>query len=280
MQKALDYLELWRELSTRQESAWLSKGSKGSEDMWRNRAEFFNTEVKRRWATPDSSRDFVTAQLRANPEWTALDIGGGTGAWAVLMAQCARRVTVVEPSPAMLDVLRRNVSEANVSNIDVLESKWPDAQVKKHDLVLCSQAMFGFADFAGFIHSVESVTRKLCVLIMRSPSPTDLLCAATGHIYGQPYDSPNFQVGYNALLQMDIFPNVQMENTGLWDPWISQNLDEAFGEAKSRLGLQGETRYDDYLQDLLRQNLKERDGRLEWPRSTRSALLYWTPSKS
>jgi hypothetical protein len=42
------------------------------------------------WARPDSSRDFVVAQLKAHPGWTALDIGGGTGAWASLMAQHAR----------------------------------------------------------------------------------------------------------------------------------------------------------------------------------------------
>jgi len=245
--------------------------------MWRDRAKYFDAEVKRRWATPDSSRDFVTAQLRANPDWTALDIGGGTGAWAVLMAQSARRVSVVEPSPAMLEVLYKNVAAANTENIDVLERKWPDVQVKEHDLVLCSQAMFGFADFAGFIRSLESVTRKLCVLIMRSPSPNDLLCTATKHIWGQPYDSPNFQVGYNAMLQMGIFPNVQMENTGLWDPWVSNDLNEALGEAKRRLGLQEDTQHDQYLQNLLSKNLKEQNGRLEWPRSTRSALLYWTP---
>jgi SAM-dependent methyltransferase len=277
MQKAVDYLELWRELCARQEKAWLSKGSKDPDERWKERAQCFDVEVKRRWAEPNSSRDFVAAQLRANPDWTALDIGGGTGAWAILMAQSARRVTVVEPSPAMLEVMRRNLADANVRNVQVLERKWPDVQVERHDLVLCSHSMFGFADFAGFIRSIEAVARKICVLIMRSPSPNDLLCIATRHVWGQPYDSPNFQVGYNALLQIGIFPNVLMEDSGLWDPWTSQDLDEAIAEAKRRLGLLGDSRHDDYLHNLLKQKLTKRNDRLEWPRSIRSALLFWSP---
>jgi hypothetical protein len=178
----------------------------------------------------------------------------------------------------MIEVMRRNLADAKAQNVEILQRKWPEIQVEKHDLTLCSQAMFGFADFRMFIQSVEAVTRHLCVLIMRSPTPNDLLCMAARHVWGQPYDSPNFQVGYNALLQMGIFPNVLMENTGLWDPWTNSSLEEAFAEAKRRLGLQDNRRHDGFLQNLLTHNLLARDGRFEWPRSTRSALVYWNPN--
>jgi len=277
MQKAVDWLDLWRELSKRQEEAWQAGEAKDREDGWRTRATGFDAEVKRRWATRDSSRDFVAARLQANPEWSALDIGGGTGAWAVFMGRIARQVTVIEPSSAMIEVMRRNLAEANLHTVEIVQKKWPEAEVNKHDLTLCSHAMYGFSDLAMFARSIETVTRRICVLILRCPTPDDLLCVASLHIWGQPYDSPNFQVAYNALLQMGIFPNVLMEDSGLWEPWTNTSLDEAFAEAKRRLGLQQDPRHDDFLHNLLSHNLIYREGRFVWPRSMRSALLYWTP---
>jgi SAM-dependent methyltransferase len=275
MQKAIDWLELWRELSEAQEEAWRAGGVKDREDVWRIRAKHFDAEVKKRWAKPDSSRDFVTAQLRANPGWTAMDIGGGTGAWAVLMAKNARHVTVVEPSTAMSEVMRQNLADSAINNVEIVQEKWPEATVNKHDLTLCSHAMYGLADFAGFIRSMETVTRHLCVLIMRAPIPQDLLSIAKLRICGHPYDSPDFQVAYNALLQMGIFPNVLMENTGLWDPWISPSFEEALAEAKRKLNLVNNCEHDDFLKDLLSRNLTLRDGRYFWPPSIRTALVYW-----
>jgi SAM-dependent methyltransferase len=280
MQKGIDWLELWRELSEMQEQAWRAGGARDREDVWLKRAQNFDAEVKRRWAAPDSSRNFVTAQLRANPHWTALDIGGGTGAWAVLMAQSARRVTVVEPSSAMIEVMRKNLADAAVENVKIVQQKWPEAQVDKHDLTLCSHAMYGLTDFAMFVRSIEAVTRNICVLILRAPVPEDLLSLAAARIWGHPYDSPDFQVAYNALMQMGIFPNVLMEDTGLWDPWSSPSMDEAFAEAKRKLNLPEESEHDAYLHDLLARNLVYRDGRYVWPRGIRTALVYWNVNPS
>jgi SAM-dependent methyltransferase len=269
MQKSVDWLELWK-----------INANKNDEDMWVSRAKLFNADVKRRWATPDSSRDFIIAKLKANPDWTALDIGGGTGAWTTLMSQHAKEVTVIEPSPAMRQVLTANINEAKAQNIAVVPEKWPAATVGLHDLTLCSHAMYGFSDFAALIRSIEAVTRQLCVLIMRCPIPEDLLCVAARKILGQPYDSPNYQTALNALLQMGIFPNVQMEDTGLWDPWVSASFDDAFAEAKRRLKLEDSCEHDDYLRTLLSTHLTaSEDGRVAWPRSIRSALVYWTPAK-
>ena len=80
MQKATDWLILWRELSEIQESVFKAAGEKDSDAIWQKRAAHFDSQVKRRWTKSNSSRDFITSKLQAHPEWTVLDIGGGTGA--------------------------------------------------------------------------------------------------------------------------------------------------------------------------------------------------------
>jgi len=276
VQKATDWLALWSELVDLQTGArqQVRKPEQG-EDAWRDRAREYDKRVKERWTKADSSRKLVVNLLKAHPEWTALDIGGGTGAWATLMARHARQVTVVEPSAAMREVMQENIAAEGADNVVVVAGKWPDVQVPPHDLVFCAHAMYGLRDFAAFVRSVEAVARNLVVLLMRAPTPDGLMGQVARRVWDQPYDSPNFQMAYNALLQMGIFPHVHMEDTGLWRPWTSPSLEGAFAEVKRKLALPYPSEHDDFLRDLLQRSLTYQDGEYVWPRGIRAALVYW-----
>ena len=63
------------------------------------------------------------------------------------------------------------------------------------------------------------------------------MAMAANRIWGHPYDSPNFQVAYNAMLQMGLFPNVLMEQKGMWPGWTNNNFDEAIDRIRLRFGL-------------------------------------------
>jgi hypothetical protein len=101
------------------------------------------------------------------------------------------------------------------------------------------------------------------------------MAQAARHVWGQPHDSPNFQVAYNALMQLGIFANVVVEDTGLWEPWTNESLEEALADVKRRLDLVEDSTHDAFLRDLLAQHLTEQDGQVVWPRGTRSALIHW-----
>lgn len=272
MEPVTDWLRLWREISEARAKGREQPKSKG--DAWRKRARTFDQQISRRWSEPDSSRRFVISRLKANPGSTILDIGAGTGSWALLLAQHAAQVTALDPSPTMIQVMQEKVQKAGCDNVQIVQGAWPAAQVEPHDYSLCSHAMYGVPDFATFVRRMEAVTRQTCFLLMRAPTADGVMAEAALHIWGQPYDSPNFQIGYNALLQMGLFPSVLMEDTGLWRPWTHDTLEEALSDVKRRLGLIDDT-YDAFLQDLLNQRLTYQDGAYVWPRGVRSALVYW-----
>lgn len=114
------------------------------------------------------------------------------------------------------------------------------------------------------------------MLLLRAPLQNSIMADAARHVWGQPYDSPNFQIAFNALLQMGLFPNVCME-ADLWDPWTSPSVQDALNEIKRRLCLMDDSRYDDYFRGLLKDTLSEENGQMVWPRETRSAMVYWDP---
>lgn len=270
-----DWIELWRELVEARERGRRQKRTAKKQDVWKTKAREFDQLVKRRWAKPDSSRTFMAADLEAHPGATVLDIGAGTGAWTLFLAGRVQKVTALDPSPAMLDVLRQNVEAAGLDNVEVVRGAWPEAEVPPHDVSLCSHAMYGVADFAAFVRQMEAVTRRRCYMLLRAPTPDGVMAEAARHIWGHPHDSPNFQVAYNALLQMGIFANVLMEDTGLWDPWVNGSLEEALSDVKRRFGLGESKRYDAYLRDLLARRLTLVEGTYFWPPGVRSALVFW-----
>lgn len=278
MESVTDWLQLWRQLVEAQAHRWNRKHGDGrKKDAWLEKARKFDKLVRRRWARPDSSRSFVVSQLEAHPDATVLDIGAGTGAWAALLAAHAERVTAIEPSSAMIKVMEENLTAAGFSNVDIVQGTWPDveAEVEPHDFSLCSHAMYGCADLEAFVRRMIESTRRTCFLIMRVPTADGVMAAASRRIWGQPHDSPNFQVAYNALLQMSIYPNVLMEDTGLWDPWTHDTLQDALHEVKRRFGLREESEHDPFLRDLLEERLNYQEGEYVWPPGVRSALVYW-----
>lgn len=266
MEKNIDWIRLWRKLvqvTSERKSASPSK------------AELVTRTSSRRWAKPDSTIDFIAAQLDTVPGATLLDIGAGTGRLAILLSRHAQKITSIDSSPAMIQTMQENLRAEGIANVELIQGTWPEVQVERHDFSLCSHAMYGSADLCAFVQQMMGVTIHTCFLLIRAPVLHGIMAEAATRIWGHPYDSPNFQVAYNALLQMGVFPNVRMANTGLWDPWVSNSLEEALDEIKCRFGLGLISRYDDFLIELLRRHLIFVNGQYVWPRGVRSALVYW-----
>ena len=265
--------DLWRELSDR--FRWPeTRGSSG----WReDRARHFDVASKRKSAErPDPLLEFLLSNLE--PDYAVLDIGAGTGRFAIPMAKVAREVTAVEPSPNMSAFLRENAAAEGASNIRLVESGWEDAQVERHDVVFCSHAMYTTPDMVSFVRKMEAHAGAACFLLMRVPSHDGVMAELCTHVYGQPHDSPNFVVGYNVLYSMGIYANVMME--AFMRPWTNANLDDALERAKRHLRLGDDTTHDEMIQDTLARRLTLRDGEYHWPDGMRSALAWWKPPPS
>jgi 2-polyprenyl-3-methyl-5-hydroxy-6-metoxy-1,4-benzoquinol methylase len=273
MEKLTDWNSLWRELvEAKSLSRKMGSGSLPDADVWESRAEEFEKGVRRRWAKPDSSRDFVLSHLGRDS--TVLDIGAGTGAWSALLARHVKQVTAVEPSAAMIEVMRKSLAAEGIANVTIIKGEWPDVPAEPHDFSLCSHAMYGCPDLAAFFRRMNACTKRMCFLVLRAPTQDGVMAEAARHIWKQPLDSPNFTIAYNILIQMGVYANVLMENTGLWPPRTSSSLEEALGRLKRHFG-PVDSKYDEYLKELLRRRLTLRNGQYIWPREVRSALVYW-----
>ncbi len=266
-----DYLSLWRELSLQARKP--AEGGRPGDDPWQDRASRFEASAKRlRGKERDILTDALVDMLR--PADTVVDIGAGIGRWAIPLARAVESVTALEPSPAMLTVLRKNAAAR--TNITIVQGTWEDAEVGPHDVALCSHAMYSSPDLAAFVAKMERVARRLCAMVLRVPSADGVIGQLALRVHGRWHDSPNFVIAFNILLGAGICPNVLMEPEVR--RWSDETFDGAVARARRHLRLGETTAYDDTIRAALDQRLVAREGRLVWPDGMRSALVWWSPS--
>jgi SAM-dependent methyltransferase len=224
---------------------------------------------------PDPLLDFVLEKLTG--EQTFLDIGAGNGRWTIPTAKIVRNVTAIEPSDSMLEMLDENISKAGLDNIRVLQGRWEEADVKPHDIVSCTHAIYETKDFAAFIGKMERHARERCYLVLRLPPHDGITGELFRKIHGHPYDSPNAHLAYNALYSIGIYPNVLIEED--MHNWRDTTFEEAFSRAKRHLNI-GETgEHDDLIRETLTQRLTLHDDVYIWPDGMRAVLFWWHPRK-
>ncbi|MBN1277157.1 MAG: class I SAM-dependent methyltransferase [Deltaproteobacteria bacterium] len=276
MEKVTDWKFLWKELVEKQGPFWnRKKRSRDNRDKWKDRSQEFYNRVKKRWSKPDLQRDFIVSMISSVNDATVLDIGAGTGAWAVYLARSAKKITAIEPSAEMRQILRENIKNEGVDNVEVIDKLWPAPNIITHDFSLASHSVYGCEDLRAFIGAMTRVTRHTCFMLLRAPDNEGFMARAAGRIWGQPYDSPNFQVAYNVMLQMGMFPNVIMEEKGMWPRWTDKDFEEAFERIRARFGLEKDSEHEPFLRALLKEHLNEKDGIIKWPSELRTGLVYW-----
>jgi SAM-dependent methyltransferase len=266
----IDYARLWRNLVERFREE-PTQSEKSMMARWRKRARSrAYSEERRKHDRDDPLMQFVLGRLA--PEDTVLDVGAGIGRWSIPMARECKKVTALDRLPGMLEIIRENASCEGVENIETIQGDWQEAELEPHDHVLSSHATYASPDIVGYARKMESLARKACYLVMRVPKHDGVIGELSRRIRGCWHDSPNFLVGYSALLQAGISGHVIMEEAGRH--WHNETLGEALDRVKRHLHLHSDE-HDGVIMNVLEERLSLRDDEYWWPDWMRSALTWW-----
>lgn len=169
----IDNQSIWKNL-------WLNElkndpEKQKSEDhfkKWDNRAQMFD----KRAATPEavSRKEHILSMLRKTgalkPSSRVLDVGAGSGAWAISMAEMGASVVALEPSDGMVEILRGKIAAQGFGpdQIRIMQQTWQDVDLEKEglagqfDLVFASMSP-GVCDPAT-LEKVMKASRNFCYL--------------------------------------------------------------------------------------------------------------------
>ena len=127
---------------------------------------------------PDRTGDPVLDALRRHvrPADHVLDIGAGAGRYALPLARAVRRVVAIDPSASMLGALREAMADHAISNVLVIEDRWPDAAVSVEpvDVSLIAHVGYDVEAIGPFLGAMEAATRRTCLAVMMERTPASI----------------------------------------------------------------------------------------------------------
>ncbi len=265
MMDIVDYSRMWR--------VWRKKQTNPSFN-WDKRAASFNKVVS---GTSDEVEKTI-GLLGLLPTDTVLDMGAGTGRYAVCLAQHAAHVTALEPSKGMLAFLEEHMADAGITNYSVVNKTLEDTEIGTdlpvHDVVFASNSI-GFDDLRAGLEKLNAAARKSVHILWfagparHTPDPelmqrlgTDL--SAMG--------APDYIIIANVLHQMGIYANISVEKTVRNQIYVSPDEAADFWIERGN--------YPDEMQDVIREYMKEtlipdENGRFPSPRTYHAARIWW-----
>ena len=177
-----------------------------SEDFWDTLASSFREDPRR-------SDDPVVERLAewVRPGTTVLDVGGGAGRYALPLAVRGAAVTVVDPSPSMIEALRQAANDAGVSDLGVVEAGWEEADVEPADVVFCANVVYFIADIEPFVRRLAERARRRAAILAYMKAPPSVASPLWEPVHGERrIDLPALPELLPALWEMGIHPNVEM----------------------------------------------------------------------
>jgi SAM-dependent methyltransferase len=137
----------------------------------------------------------LDALLRlVRPGETWIDIGAGAGRYALpvalALAPSGGRVIALDASPGMLDALMELRSEHGVTDVEVIETRWPppeDTPLERFeaDVALIAHVGYDIEVIGPFVRAMEAVASRLCVAILMERQPASVADACWPPVHGE-----------------------------------------------------------------------------------------------
>ena len=184
------------------ESAWAARVRANAEQVDRYRevpdgADFyapvtglFRVDPNRDRRTGHSTRCFGLVE----PGETWIDIGAGAGRYALpvalALAPSGGRVIALDASPGMLDALLELQTEHGVTDVEVVQTRWPPSDRAAlarfaADVALIAHVGYDVESIGPFLRAMEAVAGRLCVAVLMERQPASIADACWPPVHGE-----------------------------------------------------------------------------------------------
>jgi hypothetical protein len=121
---------------------------------------------------PGSLLDTVARELAGLER--VIDIGAGTGLFALPLAGAGHLVTAVEPSHEMVSIMLKKMDDDTSRRVGIHECSWEESRGQMHDAALCAHSIYGMADARGALEKMKSLAGRTVLLVRDDAASTTL----------------------------------------------------------------------------------------------------------
>jgi SAM-dependent methyltransferase len=262
LQTAAERWDAILEARAQQMDAAYARLGRTSADFWDRRARGFQRATRDTAATdPFLSR----LKSEVSSQTTILDVGAGTGRFALALAPQARHIIAVEPNASMLHYLRQDILARGLTNVTCVQTTWQAAPSDLDaDVVICSHVLYPIRDIEPFLRKLLAAARRVCYIYMRARHIDALTEHLWQHFHGDKRcQPPSYIHALDMLFEMGVYANVAVVRHAASMSFSS--LGQAVDELLEQLILPHDEATRSELKQLLGGWLVERNGILVPP---------------
>lgn len=156
----LDFIAAWTAYQQQRPSTRLNPAA--DREFWEQHAARYDERAS---GPGGAAHTLALLQTLLQPDDTLLDVGAGTGRFALPLAHHVRQITALDQSAAMLARLRHKAEAQGVGNIALHESDWQQAIVAPHDVVLAAWSLYRQLDLREALERLVAATRRTLVIV-------------------------------------------------------------------------------------------------------------------
>jgi ubiquinone/menaquinone biosynthesis C-methylase UbiE len=218
--------------------------------------------------------------MKISKEDTVLDLGCGEGSITIPLAKKAKKITAVDSSKRMLEILESKYIDQSINNINIIEEDLEDVtldEVGKHDIVLLSRSINGIYKIKETLANIKDIANKYVYITIFGPNNWKFEKDFYDLIGKEDHGFAPYNYLFNILISMKIYPNV--ENLEIKSNRTYESIDDAIANGKWNLDSFTEQEKNQ-LYDYLKKNLaKNENGKLENPDDKSDWILIWWKNK-
>lgn len=244
-----------------------------SGSFWNRRADRYAAVVRR----ANTERDPLLRRLRrlTDASSSVIDVGAGTGRFALALAGDVGHVIAVEPSSAMLDILQRDAQEQGAANITAVPATWAEARVEPADVAFSAFVLTLVPDAVAFLAKLDAMARRRALLYLGAYSGDAVLDPLWRHFHGAPrVPGPTYLDAVAVLRELGIEHRVRVVEIPDHRRWAT--VEEAVDSYRDALLLDDTPQVRAELAGLLADWLPGRRGAYRSPlRVMPAAIVEW-----
>lgn len=244
---------------------------KNKKESWDNIAPKFN-----KWMEKDDYPKKILSRIEAEPSDSVLDIGCGNGVITIPLAEKANKVTAMDISGKMLEILAKKAEESNIKNINTINQRLEDlnaSEIGKHDVVVASRSLNGVSNIQMELEKINEIAQKYVYITLWGVDNRNFEREIANILGKESHQHPDYIYVYNMLHQMGIYANVEMLECNTRNYY--SNIEEAMERLRWRIGdlnKDDESILRDYLEKKM---IKTRDGSISFTKGKADWVMIW-----
>ncbi|CEA13858.1 class I SAM-dependent methyltransferase [Methanobacterium formicicum] len=244
---------------------------KNNPESWDNIASKFNE-----WMEKDDYPEKLLNRIELDSNDSVLDIGCGNGVITIPLAQKAIKVTAMDISSKMLEILMKNAKDSGLNNINTFNQRIEDVteeDVGKHDVVVASRSLNGVSDIGKELEKINNIAKKSVYLTLWGADNRRFEREMAQLLGRESHRHPDYIYVYNILHDLGIYANVEMLESNTRNYY--SNVEEALDRLRWRIGDLNKDE-ESILREYLEENMiKTTDGTITYSNGKADWVLIW-----